>query len=49
MITNVKLSKNDSEALADSNSYKSLIGKFLYLTITRPDIAFAIHVLTQFM
>ncbi|XP_018627094.1 uncharacterized mitochondrial protein AtMg00810-like [Nicotiana tomentosiformis] len=35
--------------LEDACSYQKLIGKLLYLTITRLDICFAIQVLSQFM
>ncbi|XP_070014949.1 uncharacterized mitochondrial protein AtMg00240-like [Nicotiana sylvestris] len=35
--------------LEDVCGYQKLIGKLLYLTIARPDICFAIQVLSQFM
>lgn len=49
MVTNLKLSMNDSTLLSDPTSYRCLVGKLLYLTITRPDLAFSVHVLFQFM
>lgn len=49
MDTNIKLSKDDLDPLPDPTSYRSLVGKLLYLTVTRPDIAFPVHTLAQFM
>nr|XP_016490727.1 PREDICTED: uncharacterized mitochondrial protein AtMg00810-like [Nicotiana tabacum] len=41
-------SKGD-ELLEDKGSYQLLIGKLLYLTITRPDISYTVQSLSQFM
>lgn len=49
MVTNLKLCRNDSSLLPNSTSYRSLIGKLIYLTVTRPYLSFAIQVLSQFM
>ncbi|XP_019246351.1 PREDICTED: uncharacterized protein LOC109226003 [Nicotiana attenuata] len=37
------------EAMEDATSYQKLVGKLLYLTMTRPDIAYAVQNLSQFM
>nr|XP_016515901.1 PREDICTED: uncharacterized mitochondrial protein AtMg00810-like [Nicotiana tabacum] len=42
--------KDDEDIiLTDAEPYQRLVGRLLYLTITRPDIAFVVQVLIQFM
>ena len=49
MDPNVKFSKDSGQLLDDPTSYRRLVGRLLYLTISRPDISFAVQVLSQFM
>ncbi|KAL1206083.1 Retrovirus-related Pol polyprotein from transposon RE2 [Cardamine amara subsp. amara] len=46
---NHKLALSTSPFLADPSQYRRLIGRFIYLVVTRPDLAFSVHVLSQFM
>ena len=39
----------DSPMMADANRYRCLLGKLIYLTVTRPDITYAVSVLSRFM
>lgn len=49
MDAHLKLTPHKGEPLADPSPYQRLISKLIYLTVTRPDIAFSVHILTQFM
>ncbi|CAM8953513.1 unnamed protein product [Rhodiola kirilowii] len=49
MKTKHSLSLSTAPLLADSLHYRRLIGKLIYLTITRPDLAYPVHILSQFM
>ena len=46
---NVKLNTTDDEPLPDATLYRQLVGSLIYLTFTRPDLAYAIHLVSQFM
>ncbi|XP_022150316.1 uncharacterized protein LOC111018513 [Momordica charantia] len=39
----------DGDLIADPALYRKFVGKLLYLTISRPDITFAFHKLSQFV
>lgn len=43
------LTKDMGTLLPSPTAYRELIGRLLYLTITRPDITFVVHQLSQFL
>ncbi|KAL2933741.1 Retrovirus-related Pol polyprotein from transposon TNT 1-94, partial [Bienertia sinuspersici] len=47
--SNQKLHMQAGDPLPSPTDYQRLVGKLIYLTITRPDIAYVVHVLCQFM
>ncbi|KAL4035483.1 hypothetical protein IC575_004176 [Cucumis melo] len=46
---NVHLTPYDGVPLEDVSLYQQLVGRLIYLTVTRPDIAYAVHIVSQFM
>ncbi|KAL4192828.1 hypothetical protein AMTRI_Chr06g196210 [Amborella trichopoda] len=49
MEQNLKISSEDGKLLSKPESYRRLVGRLIYLTITRPNINFAFHILSQYM
>ncbi|KAJ4703269.1 Retrovirus-related Pol polyprotein from transposon TNT 1-94 [Melia azedarach] len=49
MVSNKKLAKDDGELLSDFSEYISIIGGLQYATLIRPNIAFAVNKLSQFL
>ncbi|CAL1362807.1 unnamed protein product [Linum trigynum] len=49
MEVNLHLSRDSGVPLVNPSQYRHLVGSLIYLPHTRPDISFAVHVVSQFM
>ncbi len=45
----MKLSVDERDLVEDTTMYKRIVRSLIYMTITRPDLSYAIGVLSQFM
>ena len=49
MEPNLKLMLDEGDFVDDPDTYRRLVGKLIYLTITRPEISYAVSIVSQFM
>ncbi|CAL5324316.1 unnamed protein product [Camellia sinensis] len=49
MEQNAKMCAHDGKDLNDATMYRQLVGSLLYLTLTRPDISYAVGVMSRYM
>lgn len=49
MEPNIKLQLTEAENMVDEGRYQRLVGRLIYLSHTRPDIAFAVSLVSQLM
>jgi len=45
----LKLTQDDGELLKDPVKYRQLVGRLIYLMVTRPDIVFSVQTLNQYI
>lgn len=49
MEPNHHLARCEGELFSEPEKYRRLIGRLIYLTITRPELSYSVHILAQFM
>jgi hypothetical protein len=45
----VKLGVDEGHLVEDTTMYRCIVGSLIYMTITRPDLSYAVGVVNQFM
>ena len=46
---NVHLTPSEGKPLSNPSLYRRLVGSLVYLTVTRPDISYAVHQVSQYL
>ncbi|KAL5583327.1 hypothetical protein UlMin_015769 [Ulmus minor] len=49
MVSNLKLTSTDGDPITNGTEYRSIVGALQYITITRPEIAYSVNRVCQFM
>ncbi len=45
----MKLSADEGDFVEDTTMYRRIVGSLIYMTITRPNLSYAVRVVSQFM
>lgn len=43
------LTLDNADLMSDPEPYRRLVGRLIYLTFTRPELCYSVHILAQFM
>ena len=49
MESNTKICAHEGKKLNDEMTYRQLVGSLIYLTLTRPNISYAVEVMSRYM
>jgi hypothetical protein len=49
MKPNLKIMSDEGDFVNDPDTYRRLVGKLIYLTITWPNISYTVSIVSQFM
>ncbi|KAL0324815.1 UNVERIFIED_CONTAM: Retrovirus-related Pol polyprotein from transposon RE1, partial [Sesamum radiatum] len=49
MELHAKMCAHEGQELEDATMYRKLVGSLIYLTLTRPDISFAVGVMSRYL
>jgi len=49
IVPSSKLSKEGNDEMVDETYYKQMVGSLMYLTATRPDIMYAVSLISRYM
>ena len=49
MEVNARYCSTEDKSIDDATVYRQLVGRLIYLTLTRPDILYAVGVVSRFM
>ena len=49
IVLGLKLGKDEGGAGVDATAYKQMVGRLMYMTATRPDLAYVVSLISRFM
>lgn len=49
MAANIKLSRQGTDSLTDPTQYRSIVGALQHITLTRPELAYSVNKVYEFL